>query len=91
MIRILFKRRPLVYFHSVKSVFFFFQKQKNYWITEHKNHVINWKFEKSGIYFNLAITKKRPLQTNDFNPLPDDKILDLSKLKQFADDNLKCI
>ena len=25
----------------------------------------------------------------DFNPLPDDKILDWSKLKQFADDNFK--
>ena len=24
-----------------------------------------------------------------FNPLPDDKILDWSKLKQFADDNFK--
>ena len=27
----------------------------------------------------------------DFNPLPDDKILDLSKLKQIADDILKRI
>ena len=26
-----------------------------------------------------------------FNPLPDDKILDWSKLKQMADDILKCI
>ena len=26
-----------------------------------------------------------------FNPLPDDKILDWSKLKQTADDILKCI
>ena len=26
-----------------------------------------------------------------FNPLPDDKILDLSKLKQITDDTLKCI
>ena len=25
------------------------------------------------------------------NPLPDDKLLDLSKLKQIADDILKCI
>ena len=25
----------------------------------------------------------------NFNPLPDDKILDWSKLKQFADDNFK--
>ena len=25
----------------------------------------------------------------DFNPLPDDKILDWSKFKQFADDNFK--
>ena len=28
---------------------------------------------------------------NKFNPLPDDKILDRSKLKQTADDILKCI
>ena len=27
----------------------------------------------------------------DFNPLPDDKILDWSKLKQIADEILKCI
>ena len=26
-----------------------------------------------------------------FNPLPDDKILDLSKLKQIAEDIFKCI
>ena len=26
-----------------------------------------------------------------FNPLPDDKILDWSKLKQIANDILKCI
>ena len=26
-----------------------------------------------------------------FNPLPDDKILEWSKLKQIADDILKCI
>ena len=26
-----------------------------------------------------------------FNPLPDDKILDWSKLKQIADNILKCI
>ena len=26
-----------------------------------------------------------------FNPLPDDKIFDRSKLKQIADDILKCI
>ena len=29
------------------------------------------------------------LGLNLINPLPDDKILDWSKLKQFADDNLK--
>ena len=28
---------------------------------------------------------------NTVNPLPDDKILDWSKLKQIADDILKCI
>ena len=26
----------------------------------------------------------------DYNPLPDDKILDWSKLKQIADDTVKC-
>ena len=26
-----------------------------------------------------------------FNPLPDDKLLDWSKLKQIADDNIECI
>ena len=29
------------------------------------------------------------LQYKSFNPLPDDKIFDWSKLKQFADDNFK--
>ena len=29
--------------------------------------------------------------TKAFNPLPDDKTLDLSKLKQIADDILTCI
>ena len=29
------------------------------------------------------------LYLKTFNPLPDDKILDWSKLKQFADDNFK--
>ena len=28
-------------------------------------------------------------KVNDFNPLPDDKILDRTKLKQSADDNFK--
>ena len=32
-----------------------------------------------------------PFPANVFNPLPDDKILDQSKLKQIADENLKCI
>ena len=31
------------------------------------------------------------LEKNKFNPLPDDKILDLPKLKQIADNILKCI
>ena len=31
------------------------------------------------------------VETQSFNPLPDDKILDWSKLKQIADDILKCI
>ena len=33
------------------------------------------------------------VKTEDFlfNPLPDDKILDWSKMKQIADDILKCI
>ena len=30
-------------------------------------------------------------QMDCINPLPDDKILDWSKLKQIADDILKCI
>ena len=30
-------------------------------------------------------------QKKTFNPLPDDKILDRSKLKQIANDILKCI
>ena len=33
-----------------------------------------------------------PLPNNPyFNPLPDEKILDWSKLKEIADDILKCI
>ena len=31
------------------------------------------------------------ISKNYLNPLPDDKILDWSKLKQIADDILKCI
>ena len=31
------------------------------------------------------------LSWSAFNPLPDDKILDWSKLKQIANDILKCI
>ena len=31
------------------------------------------------------------LETTCINPLPDDKILDWSKMKQIADDILKCI
>ena len=31
------------------------------------------------------------LDSHRLNPLPDDKILDWSKLKQIADDILKCI
>ena len=30
-------------------------------------------------------------EKGQINPLPDDKILDRSKLKQIADDTLKCI
>ena len=33
----------------------------------------------------------RTIVPNHFPPLPDDKILDWSKLKQIADDILKCI
>ena len=31
------------------------------------------------------------LVQSEFNPFPDDKILDWSKLKQIADDIIKCI
>ena len=36
-----------------------------------------------------AVSHFLDLSSNGFNPLPDDKILDRSKLKQFADDNFK--
>ena len=36
-------------------------------------------------------SKVAHLMTLTFNPLPDEKILDWSKLKQIADDILKCI
>ena len=36
------------------------------------------------------INKQCPVE-NWFNPLPDEKILDWSKLKEIADDILKCI
>ena len=39
----------------------------------------------------LIVQISQDKQTNLFNTLPDDKILDLSKLKQIADDTLKCI
>ena len=35
--------------------------------------------------------RKCRLQALNFNPLPDEKILDWSKSKQIADDILKCI
>ena len=31
------------------------------------------------------------LEPQDFDPLPDDKVLDWSKFKQIADNILKCI
>ena len=37
----------------------------------------------------LASKRKKPFE--NINPLPDDKILDWSKLKQIADEILKCI
>ena len=41
---------------------------------------------KARLYLNVW-----PLVTFEFNPLPDDKILDWSKFKQIADNILKCI
>ena len=38
----------------------------------------------------VACLKKKD-QYHFLNPLPDDKILDWSHLKQIADDTLKCI
>ena len=42
-------------------------------------------FKDSRFFFNLFFSRGPVL---DFNSLPDDKILDLSKLKAFSDDNL---
>ena len=39
---------------------------------------------------NLETIEQSPVKW-ELNPLPDDKILDWSKLKQIADDILKCI
>ena len=47
-------------------------------------NVLNEWIREGMIWFN---TTKQPC----FNPLPDDKILDWFKLKQIADDILKCI
>ena len=41
----------------------------------------------SSIYKPLELYKEPVL----FNPLPDDKVLDWFKLKEIADDILKCI
>ena len=41
--------------------------------------------------FKSLVFLVKPVQHNSmFKPLPDDKILDRSKLKQIADDILKC-
>ena len=40
---------------------------------------------------HFLLPYKRKKKKSTFNPLPDDKILDWSKLKQIADDILKCI
>ena len=51
----------------------------------------------SVMLFNKCFWDKYPLSNRRleivaaFNPLPDDKILDCSKLKQVADDILKCM
>ena len=45
-------------------------------------------------YFHhcLKYRRGREVRTYEtFKPLPDDKVLDWSKLKQIADDILKCI
>ena len=39
----------------------------------------------------VKITGYKQFWFTAFNPLPDDKILDWSKLNQIADDILKCI
>ena len=38
-----------------------------------------------------ALPKDTPMKNDGIDPLPDDKILDWSKLKRIADDILKCI
>ena len=42
------------------------------------------------IYGNLTITSGFKKAYIDFKPFPNDKNLDSSKLKEFADDNIKC-
>ena len=39
----------------------------------------------------IDFLKQIPSFEYHFNPFPDDKILDRSKLKQIADDILKCV
>ena len=48
----------------------------------------SWSFRPLLLYHCLLITG---LGSKSLNPLPDEKILDWSKLKEIADDNLKCI
>ena len=50
--------------------------------------VIVWKWVKQ--YFS-HVSKTHNIISSTFNPLPDGKILDWSKLKQVAEDILKCI
>ena len=43
------------------------------------------------LYINILVSQIVILKARFINPLPYDKILDWSKLKQFTDDILKCI
>ena len=45
--------------------------------------------QQNAVLCGKGLIKPLVLQGSEVNPLPDDKILDSSKLKQFADDNFK--
>ena len=63
-----------------------------------KTKMIQWRANPGPIgYMSYTLslsyieTKRQASYLATTNPLPDDKILDWSKLKQIADDILKCI